>query len=95
MNLGVKDAGQRQKKRSMHSILQGCTQRERERENPAIRMLIHFNACSLSCTRSGGDLHGGEGGGEPVRGEERAVRRNEQPREVVRNGRYAQQFHFF
>lgn len=44
------------------------------------------------CLRSDGDLHGGEGGGDPVRGEQRALRRHEQSRKVVRNGRYAQHF---
>lgn len=42
--------------------------------------------------RSNRDLNGGERSGEPIWGEEWVICRNEQPREVVRNGRYAQHF---
>lgn len=51
--------------------------------------LMSFFLCHI---RSNRDLHGGERSGEPVWGEQRVVCRNEQPWEVIRNGRYAHYF---
>lgn len=52
-------------------------------------MMLHANMNLLLCPiRSDRDLHGGQRSGQPVWSQERLVRRDEQPREVIRNGRY-------
>lgn len=53
---------------------------------------LYSNVIFLVLIRSNRDLYCGERSGEPIWGEEWVVCRNEQPWEVIRNGRYAQHF---